>query len=321
MSAISKTTLGTTGLQIPILGLGTAPISGLYHHIPDDVAIKTVQVAYNLGATLIDTAPLYGAGLAERIVGEAMVGIDRDSYILSTKIGRLINLEQESFEIDYSRDGVLRSLESSLKRLKTDRIDILHIHDPDNHPDEALEEAFPAMAELRSQGVVRAISAGMNQWEVLLRFAHYADFDCFLLAGRYTLLEQGALPFLDICAQKGIGVLLAGVFNSGILATGAVVGAKHNYRDAHPDILTHTEEIDAICRQHGAPLNAVAMQFAMAHPAVSSLVVGAASPEEVAANVAALHQPIEASLWQTLRQHDLIGDAAPTPDGVDPNAR
>lgn len=295
------------------MGFGSAPVAGLYHTIDDDHAFATIRYALERGVALFDTAPLYGAGRAENLLGRALEGIGRDRYLLSTKVGRLLDPEHGSIVFDFSRDGVLRSLEGSLRRLKTDRIDILHIHDPDNHQDEALEQAFPTLDDLRRQGVVRAIGAGMNQWEALARFAHFADFDCFLLAGRYTLLEQGALGFLDACQAKGIGVLLGGVFNSGILATGAVAGARHNYRDAHPDILTRTAEIEALCAQHVIRLNAAALQFAKAHPAVASLVVGAVSAEEIDVNVAALASPIPVRFWDDLRTRGLIDASAPVP--------
>jgi D-threo-aldose 1-dehydrogenase len=308
--------LGKNGLAVPILGLGTAPLSGLYRHVEEAEASAVIHAALDQGVTLFDTAPLYGRGLSERYLGAALAGVPRERYLISTKVGRLFDDPHGSIVFDFSRDGVLRSLEGSLQRLHTDRVDILHIHDPDNHQEEALEEAFPTLEELRRQGVVAAIGAGMNQWEALLHFAHFADFDCFLLAGRYTLLEQGALPFLDACQAKGIGVLLGGVFNSGILATGAVPGAKHNYRDAPPDILHRTQAIQDICARHGVPLAAAALQFCCAHPAVASLVVGAVTPGEVQANAAGLQAPIPARLWEDLRVEGLVDAHAPAPRPV-----
>ena len=257
MSSIPAAPLGRAGLHVPVMGLGTAPLAGLYSHVTEADALGTIHYALERGVKLIDTAPMYGAGEAERYVGRALQGVSRERYLLSTKVGRMLDPDHGNMVFDYSREGVLRSLEGSLQRLKTDRIDILHIHEPDHHPVQALEEAFPTMDELRRQGVVGAIGAGMNQWQALRKFREHADFDCFLLAGRYTLLEHGALAFLDECHRKGIGILLGGVFNSGILATGAVAGAKYHYLDAHPDILLRTEQIDNICTKYGVRLPAV----------------------------------------------------------------
>ena len=313
MPPLATAPLEKNGLAVPIMGLGTAPLSGLYRHMEEAEARGVIQYALSQGVSLFDTAPLYGRGLSERYLAAALRGVPRDQYVISTKVGRLFEEPQGSVVFDFSRDGVLRSLEGSLQRLNTDHIDILHIHDPDNHRREALEEAFPVLDDLRRQGVVRAIGAGMNQWQALLDFVHFADFDCFLLAGRYTLLEQGALPFLDACQAKGIGVLLAGVFNSGILATGPAPGAKHNYRDASPDVLQRTQAIQDICQRHGVALGAAALQFCRSHPAVASLVVGAVAAGEVQANVAGLHAQIPAHLWEDLRVESLVDAHAPTP--------
>lgn len=313
MPLVPTASLGKSGLTVPILGLGTAPLAGLYQHVEEAEAGAVIQVALSQGVSLFDTAPLYGRGLSERYLGAALRGVPREQYMISSKVGRLFDDAQAGIVFDFSRDGVLRSLEGSLQRLNTDRIDILHIHDPDNHRREALEEAFPTLDDLRRQGVVRAIGAGMNQWQALLDFAHFADFDCFLLAGRYTLLEQGALPFLDACQAKGIGVLLAGVFNSGILATGPAPGAKYNYRDAPPDILQRTQAIQDICYRHGVALGAAALQFCRGHPAVASLVVGAVTPGEVQENAAGLRAPIPARLWDDLCAENLVDAHAPAP--------
>jgi D-threo-aldose 1-dehydrogenase len=313
IARIPTTSLGKTDLTVPIMGFGSAPVAGLYQPIADEPALETIRFAFSQGITLFDTAPLYGAGRAEELVGRGLAGIPRDRYLISTKVGRLLDPERGSLVFDFSRDGVLRSLEGSLQRLRTERVDILHIHDPDNHQQQALEQAFPTLDELRRQGVVKAIGAGMNQWEALAHFAHFADFDCFLLAGRYTLLEQNANDFLLRCRAKGIGILLGGVFNSGILATGAAPGAYHNYRPAAEAIIARTQAIEAICERHGVRLPVAALQFARAHPGVSSLVVGAASPQEITANLAALTTPIPAAFWAELRAEQLIDLAAPVP--------
>jgi D-threo-aldose 1-dehydrogenase len=243
----------------------------------------------------------------------ALEGVPRSEFVVSTKVGRTLDEATRTMGFDYSRDGVLRSLEGSLKRLKLDQVDLLLIHDPDNHPEEALDEAFPTLLELRQQGVIRAIGSGMNQWQVLTRFAQEADFDCFLLAGRYTLLEQTSLEFLDLCHRKGIGILLGGVYNSGILAIGAVPGATYNYAPAPAAIMEKTAAIATICASHGVPLNAAALQFAQAHPAVSTLAIGAVSPQEIEANLAAMQLQIPAALWDDLREAGLIEANAPVP--------
>jgi D-threo-aldose 1-dehydrogenase len=305
--------IGRTDLAVTRMGFGSVFIGR--PDVPAAQAAATVRHALDRGITLLDTAPQYGNGLSERHFGTALNGIARERYVLATKVGKRI-APDGSLYFDYSRDGALRSIEESLSRLQTDRLDIVHIHDADDYEREALEEIFPALAELRSQGVIRAIGAGMNQWEMLTRFARQADFDCFLLAGRYTLLEQGALDeFLPLCQERQIGVFLGGVFNSGILATGARPGAWYQYQPAAPEILDRVGRIEAICARHGVPLATAALQFPLAHPAVTSLVIGAKSPEEIDANLAAFAHPITAALWEELRAATLIAPGAPVPQG------
>jgi D-threo-aldose 1-dehydrogenase len=304
--------LGNRGIMVSRMGFGSAPI-GNSKNVSDAQAIETVHYALEQGITLFDTAPLYGAGRAEELLGRALDGVPRSEFVLSTKIGRVLDESTRTLTFDYSRDGVMRSLESSLKRLRLDYVDLLLIHDPDNHADAALEEAYPTLDELRSQGVIRAVGSGMNQWQVLTRFAKEANFDCFLLAGRYTLLEQTSLEFLELCRSKGIGILLGGVFNSGILAMGAVQGATYNYAPAPPAIMEKTAAIAAICAAHGVALNAAAIQFAQAHPAISSLVIGAVHPDEIKANLTARQLALPAALWQALLDAGLIEADAPLP--------
>lgn len=304
--------LGNRGIMVSRMGFGSAPI-GNSKNVSDAQAIETVHYALEQGITLFDTAPLYGAGRAEELLGRALDGVPRSQFVLSTKIGRVLDESTRTLTFDYSRDGVMRSLESSLKRLRLDYVDLLLIHDPDNHADAALEEAYPTLDELRSQGVIRAVGSGMNQWQVLTRFAKEANFDCFLLAGRYTLLEQTSLEFLELCRSKGIGILLGGVFNSGILAMGAVQGATYNYAPAPPAIMEKTAAIAAICAAHGVALNAAAIQFAQAHPAISSLVIGAVHPDEIKANLTARRLALPAALWQALLDAGLIEADAPLP--------
>ncbi len=318
MSAIKTVALaGKNSLQVTNFGLGTAPLANLYGTVSEADALATIEAVLHHGVKLFDTAPLYGLGASEERLGKALSGVPRDSFVLSTKVGRILNEDRNGYVYDYSRDGVLRSIEHSLKRLNLDHIDIALIHDPDSdavdHEKDALDFAFPALAELRSQGVIKAIGSGMNQWQMLERFVRHADPDVFLLAGRYTLLEQTSLDFLELCRQKGVGIFLGGVYNSGILATGPQPGAKYNYADAPEPVLAKARAIQAICDQYNVPLNAAALQFAGAHPTVTALVVGAVKPAEVEANISALSLPIPAALWQEILEQGLVEANAPLP--------
>jgi D-threo-aldose 1-dehydrogenase len=304
-TGIPTVSLGRTALRVSRLGLGTAPIGNLYNDVPAEDARAAIRAALGAGVTLFDTAPLYGAGLSERRVGEALADAPRASYVLSTKVGRRI-LPDGAVVFDWTRNGILRSVEESLGRLGLDRIDIALVHDPDDHEREAIEVAFPTLIELREQGVISAVGAGMNQWEKLSRFVERHDLDCLLLAGRYTLLEQTSLPLLRQCAERGVGVMLGGVFNSGILATGAQPGAKYNYADAPLEILDRVRQIAHICAKHGVPLPHAALRFALSHPAVTTLIVGAVSPAEVVANVAGLRATVPPALWDDLQRAGLI---------------
>lgn len=299
--------VGQTDLKVSRIGLGTAHVG----KSTDEHGVAIIQKALELGINFLDTAPLYKT---ERYLGLALAGVPRDSYVLATKVGRLPD-GQGGFTFNYSRDDVLRSIENSLNTLKIDRIDILHIHDPDNHYQQALDEAFPTLAELRSQGVIKAVGAGMNQWEMLADFARNADFDCFLLAGRYTLLEQTSLDALELFRQKKISVFPGGVYNSGILATGATANATYNYRLAPPEMMDKARRLEAVCAKHNVPLNAAAVQFVNTHPAVTSLIIGANQVEQVEENVKALYVPIPAAFWDDIREAGLIEAGAPTPKG------
>ncbi len=305
--------VGQTGLKVSLLGFGAAPLANLYRAVPESEAYDTVYAALEQGVTYFDTAPAYGAGVSETRLGVALSGVPRDQLTISTKVGRWFKPDGERV-VDYSRDGVLRSLEASLSRLKMDYVDIVHIHDADHHYTEAIEEAYPVLDDLRSQGAIRAVSAGMNQWEMLADFATVGEFDCFMLAGRYTLLEQGALGFMDLCAQKGISILAAGVYNSGILATGVKPGAKYNYREAPPEITEKTLALEAACSRFDVPLSVAALQFPSGHPAVASLVIGCSSPSRIARNLEALAYDIPAELWETMRSENLIAPGVPLPD-------
>jgi len=299
-------------VQFPPLGLGTAPFQNIDPAVAEAQAVATVQAALEHGIRLIDTAPLYGAGNSERFVGIALRGVPRESYLLSTKVGRLV-LPDGDVVFDYSADGIRRSLEESLVRLGLDRVDILHLHDPDDFEREALEVAYPVLDDLRRQGMIGAVGAGMNQWEMLDRFAASADFDCFLLAGRYTLLEQGSLGFLERCRERGIAIMLGGVFNSGILAGGSASGATHNYTTPPPEVLAKVARIEDVCQRHGVALPAAALQFARANPAITTLLFGARSPQEVTTNLQLLEAIIPAAFWEELQAEGLLDAAAPTP--------
>jgi D-threo-aldose 1-dehydrogenase len=290
------------------LGLGTAPLGGLYEAVSDEDAHAAVDRAWELGLRLFDTAPLYGSGLAERRLGLALRDRPRDAYVLSTKVGRLLRPgppDETQFEgipplhpeFDFSRDGALRSLEESLERLGLDRVDIALIHDPDDHFAEAIDGAYHALEQLRAEGVVKAIGVGMNQSDLLVRFAREGDFDCFLLAGRYTLLDRsGAGELLPLCEERGIDVIAAGVFNSGILAG----GDTFDYRRAPAEIVARAQRLRDICGRWDVPVEAAAIQFPLRHPAVACALVGCRSPAEVDEDVRLFELDLPDGLWQEL---------------------
>jgi D-threo-aldose 1-dehydrogenase len=281
---------------LPRLALGCAPLAGLYGGVSEAQAHATVAAALELGVTCFDTAPLYGAGLSERRLGAALRGARREDLIIATKVGRLV-CPDGRVVFDWSAAGVRRSLAESLERLG---------HDPDDHYEQVVAEALPALLELRAQGVVGAVGAGMNQWQMLGLLAQGGALDCVLLAGRYTLLEQGAEAFLDRCAAQRLPVLLGGVLNSGILATGARAGAKYNYDDAPAAVVRRVRALERVCAKHGVPLHTAALLFPLRHRAVSTLVVGAATPAELHAAVAALQSAPPPALWEDLRAHGLL---------------
>jgi D-threo-aldose 1-dehydrogenase len=303
--------LGSRGVTVTRVGLGGAPLGNMFTELPDEDAAGTVAAAWESGIRCFDTAPFYGHGLSERRLGAALRDHPRDSYVLSSKVGRLLepdpHFDPGIFRVprglaprfDFSRDGVRRSIDASLERLGLDRLDVVLVHDPDDHEANALAGAFPALIELREQGVVRAIGAGMNQHEMLGRFVARVDLDCVLLAGRYSLLDRSGAGFLDECAARGIGVLLGGVFNSGVLATDET-RATFDYELASTEILDRTARLREACGHHGIPLPAAALDFALRHPAVSSVVVGAREPGEIRADVEWAQLPVPAALREEL---------------------
>ena len=325
MRATDMARIGRTDLRVTRLGLGGVALSGAppstdpHRTTEEREAVALIQKSLDLGLNYLDTAPMYGVGQSERRYGEALSGVPRERYVLSTKVGRVLDLaepgsSQLAWSFDFSRRGALRSVESSLERLGLERVDMLFVHDPDNHYEQAVAETVPVLVELRAKGRVTAIGAGMNQWQMELAFAPLGHFDCFLLAGRYTLLDQTALPeFLPYCVAHGISIVAGGPYNSGILAVGPRDGATFNYRAAAPEMMEKARRIDAVCARHGVPLRAAALQFILAHPAIASVIPGARSIAEVEENVALVERAIPDALWTELKEEDLIDHTAPTP--------
>jgi len=295
------------------LGLGSAPLGGLFEAVSDDEAHRVVEAAWQAGIRFFDTAPLYGHGLAEQRFGAVLRTKPRDEFVIATKVGRLLRKDAppepgQAYKgappvnpvFDFSYDGVMRSAEESLVRLGLDRIDVLHIHDPDDHYEEALSGAYRALDRMRSEGMIKAVGAGMNQAEMLARFAREADFDCFLLAGRYTLLDRiGLKELLPLCVEKGIAIIAGGVFNSGILADPRP-GATYNYTVAPPQLVERAAQLNAICKRHGVDLKAAAIQFPLRHPAVACVLTGCRSVAEVEENVRMFQTPVPDTLWDEL---------------------
>lgn len=332
--------LGNGGLTFTELGFGTAPLGNLYKAISDQEARAILDLAWEGGARYYDSAPLYGLGLSETRLNPFLRDKPRDDYVLSTKVGRLIQpcaVEHRAgvgkwFEVpcrrenfDYSYDGVMRSFEHSFSRLGVDRIDILYVHDlcvfthgSKEASEMRIEEFFggrgyDAMISLRDQGVIRAIGGGINEWEVCQTLAERGDFDLFLLAGRYTLLEQTALDsFLPLCESRGIGIVTGGPYNSGILASGAKPGAFYNYDPAPQHILDRVSAIEKVCEAHGVRMVDAAFQFPLRHPAHVAVIPGGQGVGEMASNLKAAAAEIPAALWADLKSDGLLREDAPT---------
>jgi D-threo-aldose 1-dehydrogenase len=312
------------------LSLGCSQLGNLYRAITDEQARATVDAAWEHGIRYFDTAPHYGLGLSERRLGAALAGRPRGDYVLSTKVGRVLEpvshaegVDDEGFEVpathrrvwDFSRDGVLRSLDESLVRLGLDRVDVVYLHDPDEHYREALDTAYPTLEELRAQGMVSAIGAGMNQTAMLADFARHTDMDILMLAGRYTLLEQTALDdLLPMCEQRGIRIVAAGVFNSGLLSSEAPApDGKYDYGEPPPALLRRIRRIAEVCAAHGTSVPAAALALPLAHPAVVSVCVGARSREQVERNVSLHREGVPTGLWEELKAEGLLRADAPSP--------
>lgn len=326
--------VGPAGLALTELGLGGSMLGNLYRAITDEEGAAAVDAAWEAGVRYFDTAPHYGLGLAERRLGRALADRPRDQYVVSTKVGRVLvddpsgadRRDDAGFDVpatsrrvwDFSREGVLRSLESSLDRLGLDRIDVVYLHDPDDHWDEAVGEGYPVLAELRDQGVVTAIGAGMNQSEMLTRFVRETDVDVVMVAGRYTLLEQPAMQdLLPAAHERGVAVVAAAVFNTGILAhPHPGEDARYNYEEVPPELLGRARRIAELCSEHGTSLPAAALQFPLGHPAVASVVIGAKDGEEMRANGAAFNGSVPAALWEALRGEGLVPENVALPGGA-----
>ena len=324
MIDLGRRRVGETKLEISRVGLGGGALGYMYEPVPDEVAVSTVRRALAVGFNHVDTAPLYGAGTSESRVGEALAGVDRKKFTVSTKVGRVLvpsskpprwkGAPKLEAVFDFSAAGIKASFQESLRRLRLGSVDILLIHDCDDDVPQALKESYPTISRLKEAGATRAIGAGLNSWETALRLARGADFDCFLIAGRYTLLEQGALEeFLPYCQDHRIGVLIGGPFNSGILASDLSAGAKYNYEEAPPELLKKARRIKGVCDAHSTPLRAAALQFILANPAVTSTIPGSRSPEEVEENARALQFSTPRGLWDDLKSEGLVLEDAPVP--------
>ncbi|MBF8187202.1 aldo/keto reductase [Nonomuraea sp. K274] len=314
--------LGSTQVEVTELGFGGGPLGGLFQPLDDDTAAWAMAAAWEHGIRYFDTSPHYGIGTSERRIGEFLQRQARAEFTLSTKVGRLLvpqdpaDRMDESFQVpaayrrvwDFSRDGVRRSVEDSLARMGVDRIDTLFLHDAEEHFETALRDGYPALAELRAEGVVGAIGAGMYDNVKLARLVEEADVDVVMLSGRYTLLDQRALDDLfPACERRGVSVLAASVFNSGLLATPRPVpGARYDYMPASDEVLKRTYRLADVCAAHGVPLPAAAMAFPLRHPVVAGVVVGMRSAEEVRRNVSAFGVRIPEQLWADLRGEGLL---------------
>ncbi|MCI2283989.1 aldo/keto reductase [Colwellia sp. MSW7] len=337
-----KRQIGKTSLQVTELGFGAATLGNLYHPMLDSAADESINKAMELGLNQFDTAPYYGFGLSERRVGNALRNYDSKDYVLSTKVGRILEpcakaedkygfCSPMPFEpkYDYSYDGIMRSFEHSIQRLGLSKIDILYMHDIGRatHGDDherlfkiAMEGGYKAMDELRSQGLVSAIGLGVNEYEVCEQAMDHGYFDCFLLAGRYTLLEQKSLEsFLPRCIKENSSIILGGPYNSGILATGVRkkgVVPHYNYEPASESIIKTVARIEDICQEFNVPLASAALQFPLAHPAVVSVIPGLSSASRVETTVAQMQINIPTEFWLALQNAGLLYPDVPVPKGA-----
>lgn len=324
--------LGRGGLSVGPHAFGAAVIGNLYREVDDDTVADALTAAWRSGIRYFDTAPHYGLGLSERRLSRALADWPREDVIVSTKVGRLLEPVSSGpgdrdldngFDVplhhvrvrDYSRDGVLRSIEASLSRLALDRLDIVYVHDPDDHYESALDGAISALDELRGEGVIRSYGAGMNQSAMLADFVRNSDVDVVMVAGRYTLLDQSALDdLLPAALARNVSVVAAGVFNSGILARDRPDPASHfDYSAAPEALIDKARRIADICESHGASLPQAAAQFALGHAAVPTVCLGARSPEQVERNAALFSTPVPGAVWAELVETGLLRADTPIP--------
>ena len=310
--------LAGTGVAVTEFGLGGSSLGNLYQAVDDDTAVQTVTTAFAAGVRYFDTAPHYGLGLSERRLGQALAGRARAEFVVSTKVGRLLepnpaptgsDLAVNGFDVsddlrrrfDFSADGVRRSLEASLERLRLDRLDIVYVHDPDEHLDQAIREAIPALASWKAEGIVDAIGVGMNGWEAPLRVIRETPVDVIMLAGRWTLLDRSGRRLLDECAERGVSVVAAAPYNSGLLAQPSPApDATFDYGPASPALIQQAVRLAETCERYNVSLPAAALQFPLRHPAVAAVVAGARTAAEVSATIARLSSPVPDRLWQEL---------------------
>ncbi|MEU0026747.1 aldo/keto reductase [Streptomyces sp. NPDC006335] len=320
-------TLGSSGVPVSELAFGGAVIGNLFTEVTDEQAHEAVTAAWESGIRYFDTAPHYGLGLSERRLGEALKAFPRAEFTVSTKVGRRLEPCTDggddlanAFAVpatrrrvwDFSADGVRRTLDASLERLGLDRVDVVYLHDPDEHADQAFREGYPALEKLRSEGVVGAIGAGMNQAGMLTRFVRETDVDVVLCAGRYTLLDQSALTdLLPAAVERGVSVVIGGAFNSGLLADPRP-DATYNYAQAPGDLLDRALRMREVAERHGISLRAAALAFCAAHPAVTSVLVGARSAAEIRDAAEQFATPVPPAFWQELRDADLLTAEEPS---------
>ncbi|WP_027134899.1 aldo/keto reductase [Geminicoccus roseus] len=338
MDPIARRRLPKSGLEVTQIGFGAAPIGNFLKPITEETSAAMISAAWDAGVRYFDTAPLYGHGLSELRLGQGLRWYPRDEFVVSSKVGRrLVPARRDSIdyapwvnagpfklEFDVSYDGTMRAFEDSLQRMAIERIDILFIHDIDrfNFGDEqpevfekAMNGSAKAILKLRDEGVVKAVGLGVNEWQVCHESLKRHDFDCFLLAGRYTLLEQEALDgFLPLCEERGASVVLGGGYNSGILATGAVPGAKYNYKPAPEPIMERVRRIEAVCQRHQVPLKAAALQFVLGHPAIVANIPGTRTVAQLEENLAIFRTEIPQDFWADLKKEGLVREDAPVPE-------
>lgn len=335
MDPRARVRLGRSSVTVDQLLLGLVPLGNLYKIVPEDEAQAVLQAWWDAGLRTFDVAPVYGFGIAEDRLGRFLADKPRDAFVVSTKVGRPVRSgapsDPELFwpdgrpyywgtpegvfpYYDYTRDGMLWGFEQSLRRLRLDRVDYVHMHDPDDHVQAAIEVVFPALAELRAQGTIGAIGVGTNWGRVGEPIARATDLDCLLLAGRYTLMDfEGAEGLLPLCAERGISVIAGGVFNGGFLADPRI-GATFQYQPtSDAALVARAQRVKAVCEEHGVPIKAAAMQFPLGHPAVAAVVVGAGSVSHAREVIELFERPIPGALWGQLIAEGLLPPGTPVP--------